>query len=301
MTKAKKVTEILKEKDFTFSVELVPPRNGSPLNEIYDRISELKDKVDFISVTKGAGGSLRGGSLPITYLAQEKYGLTAIAHFVCRERTKQEIENELADMNHFGIRNLLALRGDPPAGTKEPWDGDYKFAYLLAKQLSDMNKGMYLPTPLKDELRSGEKCDFCILVAGHPEDPFEEEKVHIQAKVDAGAEVIITQMIFSFEEYKEYVENLRNAGIKLPIIAGIRPIVNFKQAKSVENFFGINVPKGLKEELEKLEDDPAKSREFGVSYFSDMIKKLKEYGCPGVHLFILQDFPIVDEIIDKLK
>lgn len=299
--KAKKVTEILKEKSFTFSVELVPPRNGTPLNEIYDKISDLKGKVDFISVTKGAGGSLRGGSLPITYFAQEKYGLTAIAHFVCRERTKHEIENDLNDMNYFGIRNVLALRGDPPAGTKEPWNGDYRYAYLLVKQLSDLNKGIYLPTPLKDEPRKGEKCDFCILVAGHPEDPFEEEKIHIKSKVDAGAEAIITQMIFSFEDYKTYVENLRNAGIKLPVLAGIRPIVSYKQAKSVENFFGIPVPKELKEELEKLENDKKKSREFGVSYFADMIKKLKEYGCPGVHLFILQDFPVVDDLIEKLK
>jgi len=299
--KAKKVTEILKEKKFTFSVELVPPRNGTPLNDIYDKIEDLKGKVDFISVTKGAGGSLRGGSLPITYFAQGRYGLTAIAHFVCRERTKQEIENDLTDMNHFSIKNVLALRGDPPAGTKEPWNGDYRYAYLLVKQLHDLNKGIYLPTPLKNEPRKGEKCDFCILVAGHPEDPFEEENIHIKSKVDAGAEVIITQMIFSFEDYKLYVENLRKIGIKLPVLAGIRPIVSYKQAKSVENFFGIKVPRKLKEELEKLQDDPKESREFGISYFSDMIKNLKEYGCPGVHLFILQDFPVVDEIIEKLE
>ncbi len=294
---SRKVTDILKEKKFTFSVELVPPRNGTNLGEIYEQISHLKNKVDFISVTKGAGGSLRGGTLPITYFSQAKYGLTAISHFVCRERTKQEIENDLTDMSYFGIKNILALRGDPPAGTKEPWNGDYRYAYLLVKQLSDLNKGVYLPTPLKDEPRSGDKCDFCILVAGHPEDPFEEEKVHIKAKIDAGADVIITQMIFSFEDYKAYVENLRKAGIKVPVIAGIRPIVNLKQAKSVENFFGIPVPQELKEDLEKLDDNPDEARKLGVVYFSEMIKKLKAYGCPGVHLFILQDFDIVDELL----
>ena len=157
-----------------------------------------------------------------------------------------------------------------------------------------------MPTALKNEPRPGKKCDFCILVAGHPEDPFEEEKIHIKSKVDAGAEAIITQMIFTFEDYKLYVENLRTAGIKVPVLAGIRPIISLKQAKSVENFFGIKVPRKLKEELEKLENDPKKSREFGVSYFSDMIKNLKEYGCPGVHLFILQDFPVVDDLIEKL-
>ena len=296
-----KITEILKEKEFTISVELVPPRNGEGKKEILSKIKRLKDKVDFVSITKGAGGSLRGGTLPISVFAKEN-GIIPLSHFVCRERTKAEIENELIDMYYFDINNILALRGDPPAGAKdEEWDGDYKYAYLLAKQISDLNKGRYLPRKTfdKGEFREGVKTDFCIIVAGHPEDPFEEELEHMKAKVKAGAEVIITQMIFSFSEYKEYVGNLRKNNVKLPVIPGIRPLVSLKQADSVENFFGLKVCDELKEGLKEASDDK-EAYEFGINYTSEMIKKLKEYGAPGVHLFVLNDVDIVEELIKKI-
>lgn len=295
-----KITEILKEKKFTLSVELVPPRNGEGKKEILSKIKRLKGKVDFVSITKGAGGSLRGGTLPISVFAKEN-GIIPIAHFVCRERTKAEIENDIIDMYYFDINNILALRGDPPAGVKdEEWDGDYRYAYLLTKQISELNKGRYLPRKNidKGEYREGVKTDFCIIVAGHPEDPIDEEIKHIKAKVDAGAEVIITQMIFSFEEYKEYVENLRRNNIKLPVIPGIRPLIGLKQAESVEKFFGLNVNDELKKGLKDKKDKDA--YEFGINYTVDMIKKLKEYGAPGVHLFVLNDVELVEELLRRI-
>ena len=295
----KKITDIINEKDFTVSVELVPPRNGTDPKEIYDVIERLRGKVDFVSVTKGAGGSLRGGTLPISFFTQQKYGINTIAHFVCRERTKHEIENELIDMHHFEIKNILALRGDPPAGSVEEWDGDYRYAFNLANQIRNLNVGKYLPRKNFDDkdFREGVKTEFCILVAGHPEAPIEEEVEYMKAKVDAGAEVIITQMIFSFEEYKEYVENLRKNGINLPVIAGLRPMVNSKQAESVENFFKLKVHSKLKEGLSNGSDEEVKN--FGINYTIDMIKKLKEYGAPGVHLFVLNDAGLVEELLGK--
>lgn len=297
----KKIIEILKEKEFTLSVELVPPRNGEGKEDILLKIKRLKGKVDFVSITKGAGGSLRGGTLPISVFAKEN-GITPLAHFVCRERTKAEIENDLIDMYYFDINNILALRGDPPTGAKdEKWDGDYKYAYLLVKQISNLNKGKYLPRKGfdKGEFKEGVKTDFCVIVAGHPEDPIKEEIKHIKKKIDAGAEVIITQMIFSFEEYKRYAENLRKNNIKLPIIAGIRPIINLKQAESIENFFKLHVCDKLKKGLKNKTDKEA--YEFGINYTVDMIKKLKDYGAPGVHLFVLNDVDIVEEIWRRLS
>jgi len=291
----KKITEILKEKDFTISVELVPDRNGVDPDEIFQRIDSLKNSVDFVSVTKGAGGSLRGGTLPISYFSTKKYGLHTISHFVCRERTRQELENELVDMNYFGLKNVLALRGDPPAGSSEAWSGDYKYAYKLVKQIAWMNKGQYLPLHEGQEYRDGAKTDFCILVAGHPEDPTEDEIEHMKAKVDAGAEAIITQMVFSFDEYKTYVENLKKAGITIPVLAGIRPLISLKQAESAEKFFGLKVNDELKKGLEKG------NKEFGLEYFSKMIRELKEYGAPGVHLFVLNDIDTAKELLAKVN
>jgi methylenetetrahydrofolate reductase (NADPH) len=292
----KKITDILKEKKFTWSVELVPPRNGTPCDEIFEKLERLKGKIDFVSITKGAGGSLRSGTLPISYFAQSRFGINTIAHFVCRERTKYEIENELMDLYYFGIVNILALRGDPPAGQKGEWNGDYKYAYLLANQIKDMNSEMYLPRINADEgFRKGLKTNFCVIAAGHPEDPFEEELEHIKAKIDAGAEVIITQMIFSFDEYKEYVENLRKNNIKLPVIPGIRPLTSFKQAQSIENFFKLTPAEPLKEGLKNAKTDKD-AYEFGINYIVDMIRKLMDYGAPGVHLFVLNDVGVVEEL-----
>ena len=297
-----KITDILGKNNFTISVEVVPPRNGENTDDIIDKINSLKGKVDFLSVTKGAGGSLRGGTLPISYFTQAKQGISAIAHFVCRERTKAEIENDLVDMNLFKIKNILALRGDPPAGAKdEIWDGEYKYAYNLVEQINNLNQGRYIPRKNLDkgEFREGIKTDFCILVAGHPEDPIEEEIKHMQAKVDAGAEVIITQMVFSFEEYEKYVEALRKAGINLPVIPGIRPLVLSKQAESVEKFFGLKVDEKLKTLLKDAQTEE-EAKGFGLGYFSDMINKLKEYGAPGVHLFVLNETELVDELLERL-
>jgi len=290
-----KITELLKEKKFLISLELVPPRNGIDHQKLYDKISQLKGLVDFISITKGAGGSLRGGSLPVSYFAQQKFGITVLSHFVCRERTKYQLENELVDLHNFGIRNLLVLRGDPPSGSKDGWDGDYMYAYLLVNQISDMNNGLYLPRSTDEDRKQGLKTDFCMVIAGHPEDPLWQEARHMKAKVDAGAEVIITQMIFSFEDYKAYVEGLRSAGIDVPVIPGIRPLISIEQAESTETFFKIKIDDGLKHGLKKH------GRKFGIKYFSDMIKKLKDYKAPGVHLFTLNDVEIVEELMNCVK
>ncbi len=297
-----KITELLKNKKFTISVEIVPPRNGTGTKEILSNIENLRNKIDFISITKGAGGSLRGGTLPISYLAYEKFGILPVSHFVCRERTKAEIENDILDLYYFNVNNILALRGDPPAGSKdEDWDGDYKYAYQLVEQINNLNKGRYIQRKNidKGDHREGIKTDFCILVAGHPEDQIEKEVEHMNLKVSAGAEIIITQMIFSFEEYKGYVESLRKAGIKLPVIPGIRPLVSINQAESVENFFGLKVNAKLKNILTSAKS-PQESRKNGLKYTAEMIKKLKEYGAPGVHLFILDDFRLVDDLLNLI-
>ncbi len=295
----KKITTLLNEK-FTMSIEIVPPRNGSPLDEVWDLLEKIRGKVDFVSVTKGAGGSLRGGTLPISYFAQEKYGLKTIAHFVCREHTKQEIENELMDLHYFGINNILALRGDAPAGFKEEtWNGDYKYAYLLIQQIKDLNSGAYTPRiGIDNGPRKGLKMDFCILAAGHPEDSTEEEIAHLRAKIEAGAEVIITQMIFSLAEYTNYVANLRKHQINLPVIPGIRPLTALAQAESAEKFFKLKVAEEWKDGLKQGSE--AEAREFGLNHTADLIHKLKEAGAPGVHLFVLNDIKVVEDLLKKM-
>ncbi|MFH1408894.1 MAG: methylenetetrahydrofolate reductase [Nanoarchaeota archaeon] len=279
---------------FTLSLEIVPPRNGVDHEAVLSKLEPLKGKIDFVSVTKGAGGSLRGGSLPMAFYAGQRLGCPVVAHVVCREKTRYELENDLIDYHCFGIKDILALRGDPPAGSPEEWKGDYAYAYLLIEQIKSMNQGHYLPREIEHGQRNGSKTDFSILAAGHPEDPILTEIEHVKKKAEAGAELIITQMVFSFENYRSYVESLREAGITLPVIAGLRPLISLEQAESAERFFKIPVGDVLKDGLRH------QGKEFGISYSVDFIKKLKAYGAPGAHLFVLNDAEIVLEILARL-
>lgn len=285
-----KITDIIRE-NFSYSIEIVPPRNGNSVDYIYKNVKGMRDLITFVSVTKGAGGSLRGGTVPISTYIKSRLGVEVIIHYVCRERKIREIENDLTDLHLFNIRNILALRGDPPIGSDEAWDGDYKFAYQLCSQVREMNNGIYLPRGGEQGKRDGRKTDFAIFVAGHPEYATQKEVEFIKEKIKNGAEAIITQMIFSSKDYLKYVRELRKSGIKIPVICGIRPITTVKQAELLEKHFHIQVPNSLKKGIKK--SGPS----FTIAYFFDMISKLKKMDCSGVHMFILNDFYIAKEIL----
>ena len=263
-----KITEFKKP---TISVELVPPKNGREIKPIIERVKRYRNRLDFVSVTKGAVGSLRAGSLPLGFFIQENLKLPVVAHFVTREHSRFEIENELVDLHHFGIRNILALRGDPPAGSSEGWKGEYKYAYLLVEQIKRMNQGIYLKG-------NGFKTDFCVGVAGHPEN-FNKE--FIERKIRAGADFIITQMVFSFDEFKDYVEAL---DVDIPVIAGIRVLKSMDEVKSTEDFFKVKVNDGLKKNINNWR-----------AYYREMVLNIMKFGY-GVHLFCLNQLEVLDEL-----
>src|SRR5580700_4650224 len=137
-----KLTDFLTQHAFTISAEVIPPRNGSEQLKILHQVQSLVQAgAQFLAVTKGAGGSLRGGSLPIAQVIKEQFSVPCIAHFTCRDLTPHEVENQLIDHHYFGIRNILALRGDPPNGIPnwQPRPGSYAFAYQLVEQIQGLN------------------------------------------------------------------------------------------------------------------------------------------------------------------
>lgn len=295
----KKVTDILKEKRFTLSVELVPLRNGQSYAQVFSNIDALsKLEVDFISVTKGAGGSLRGGTLPLSYFIREKFGVNSIAHLTCGEYSKQEIENELVDHHLLGVKNILALRGDPPTEKHgEKFNGDYGFAWEFAKQIKSMNSGSYLERNGKENL--GEKTDFCIGVAAYPEGDLEKEVEYLAKKVEEGAEYAITQMLFDAEVYVKFVGACRARGVDIPIIPGIRPLTKYSQCEFTEKFFKLPVPKELKRELKN--EDKEIARKAGIKYAIALCKELRGAGAPGAHFFVINDVEAAKEIISSLN
>lgn len=296
----KSIVDVLREKKFTKSVELVPLRNGRDYSELYEKIEGVKrEGIDFISVTKGAGGSLRGGTLPLTFFVKERFGVNAIAHFTCRENSIQEIENSLIDHHLFGIRNILALRGDPPTGMKEGKKGPYDYAWQLVRQIREMNKGHYLDRKGEKEFSDGDKTNFCIGVAAHPEEKnLDEEISFLKKKEEEGAEFAITQMFFRASDYVKYRDKAREKGIRMLIIPGVKPLTKYRQAEFVEDSFKVKVPKELKKMLK--ESDEEKAREKGMGFAVELCRELKEAKAPGIHLFILQDIDLAREVIQRI-
>ena len=302
----KKITDVLKKKEFTLSVEIVPPRNGEDISELFKKIEQLKTiKVDFISVTKGAGGSLRGGTLPISYFIKNKYKINTIAHFTCRDYSIKEVENNIVDHNYFGVNNILALRGDPPVGSPDiPHDkGEYhKYAYQLVHQLNNLNDGKYLPREGYDEgsFKEGLPTDFCVGVACDPNHADIKQEIRFfRKKAEAGASFAITQMIFDLKRYVNYVKEAEKEGINIPIIPGIMPFTSLKQLTFMEEKFNIPIPEKLKKELEGLTKEEAKEK--SIKYIVELCRALKDVKAPGIHFFILNDIETLSMVISGLK
>jgi methylenetetrahydrofolate reductase (NADPH) len=298
-----RITDIIADR-FSVSVEVFPPRNGTSPDHILGKLAALKRlKPDFVSVTKGACGSMRGGTVPIGYMIAERYGLTPLVHLRSRDLTMRETENLLVDHRYFEITNILAVMGDPVAGdppTPPAGRGRNKYASDLVRQIAGMNDGRYLPMPGdRCAHRIGEPSDFCIGVAGYPERPWAEERRVMGAKARAGADFAITQMFFSSELYRRYLKRLRAAGVRIPVIPGIRPLSKTEHVQAAEKTFGASVPASLKKALKGATE--AEGKETCLSFTTDLCRRLAEMGAPGVHLFILNDVEMARSIIGRLR
>ena len=298
-----KIIELL-AKRLTVSVEVFPPRNGHSPDIITGKIARLRElKPDFVSITKGACGSMRGGTIPIGYMIADHYKMNPLVHFRSRDHSKREVENLLVDHMYFGIQNMLAVMGDPvkgePACKPNPRTHN-RFASDLVKQITDMNKGRYLPLPgEKESCRDGIESDFCVGVACYPEREHAEEKMVMRAKTAAGAEFAITQMFFEPQLYIDYVKRMRDIGIRIPIIAGIRPVTKPEHVEAAEKVFGAKVPFSLKQAIKG--SSPAQARAKCIDYTIGLCREISEAGAPGVHLFILNDVELAEDIVDRIR
>jgi methylenetetrahydrofolate reductase (NADPH) len=287
-----KLTDVLAQGWFTLSAEVIPPRNGSEQRKVLEQVQALIGAgAQFLAVTKGAGGSLRGGSLPIAQAVKEQFGVPCIAHFTCRDLTPADVENQLMDHHYFGIRNILALRGDPPDGQPEwkPREGGYSFAYQLIHQIRELNQGRYLPRaggPASPE--NAEKTDFCIGAAVYPEFAVEAARVdYFKMKVDAGAEYGVTDMIFDAEAYARFMDECGKRGVHVPVLPGTRLLKSQAQARRMATKFKVSIPEETLSQLPEGDDPDGVKR--GVDLFMKHVEKLRGYGAPGIHLYVISD------------
>ncbi|MEO5969211.1 MAG: methylenetetrahydrofolate reductase [Bdellovibrionia bacterium] len=289
----KKLIDVLSSQNFTLSAEIIPPRNGSEQTKILDQIDVLiRSGAQFLAVTKGAGGSLRGGSLPIAQMIKEQFGIPCIAHFTCRDLTPFEVENLLMDHHYFGIRNILALRGDPPDGqtTWQPREGGYNYAHQLIQQIRNLNKGIYLNRPGGPSTVGGEieKTDFCIGAAAYPEHPNEKERIEFfRLKVENGAEYGMTDMLFDPDAYARFRDLCQKSDVNVPILPGTRFLKTRAQALRMMDKFKVRIPGNILEKLDEKEGPG--TMEKGLELFLSLADRLRSLGAPGIHLYVISD------------
>ncbi len=288
-----------------FSFELLPPLKGHSINNIFRAIDPLMGfSPSFINITyhqqeiiykKHNSGLLekktirkRPGTVAISAAIKCKYPtVEVVPHLICGGFSKEDTEYALIDLHYLGIQNLLALRGDPPRGTRnfspEP-DGN-AHASDLVRQIIRLNKGKYLD----EELENTFSTDFCVGVAGYPEKHiespnFEYDLQYLKEKVDAGAEYIITQMFFDNESYFRFFKLCREAGITVPIIPGLKPITTIKDITTLPQVFNIDIPDALVREVQKCRNNDDAFRT-GVEWSIAQSKELIRFGVPVLHYF----------------
>ena len=288
----RKLTDVLRHNRFTLSAEVMPPRNGAEQSAVLRQVEQLVAAgAHFLAVTKGAGGSLRGGSLPIAQAIKERFVVPAIAHFTCRDLVSEEVENQLVDHHYFGIRNILALRGDPPDGQPE-WrarEGGYSYAYELIEQVRRLNAGCYLVRHGGPAPTAQQPTDFCIGAAAYPEHPDADEGMRFfRRKIDAGAHFAITQMVFDADVYGRFLDRCERARVDVPVLPGTRILRSRLQATRTAEKFGAAVPRvvraALPAKLNGLDDPDATAR--GIDCFLRLVARLRALGAPGVHVFV---------------
>jgi methylenetetrahydrofolate reductase (NADPH) len=230
------------------------------------------------------------------------YNTDAVPHIICGGFSKRETEDALIDLQFLGIDNVLVLRGDAEKGHKtfvpEP-DGN-KQAIDLLKQVVGLNNGEYLDK----EIVNGSKTNFCMGVSGYPEKHFEAVSMEFdikiaKAKVDAGAQFIMTQMFFENKKYFDYVDACRNIGINVPIIPGLKPITNKKQLTILPNIFYVEIPKDLRNAMEAANTEEA-CEQVGTEWLIQQSNELKAAGVPVLHYYTLGKPKVIKNVCEKI-
>jgi methylenetetrahydrofolate reductase (NADPH) len=273
-----------------YSFEFFPPKTERGEQNLYAALGELGQlEPSFVSVTYGAGGSTRGKTIEIVKRIKRDYELEAMAHFTCVGATVAQLRETLDEMRDAGIENVLALRGDPPAGQAE-WtmtEGGLEYS----SELVALIRADY---------------PFAVGAACFPETHIhaaspEDDLAHLAEKVRAGVDFLITQLFFDNARYFEFVARARTIGIEVPIVPGILPITHIGQLERMTAMCGASIPAGLHRELRLRAEQPEAVLDFGVAYATLQCAELLAAGAPGIHFYTLNRSPATRAILGALK
>ncbi|HOJ63956.1 MAG TPA: methylenetetrahydrofolate reductase [NAD(P)H] [Spirochaetota bacterium] len=289
------IKDMFKKDKTVISVEVFPPKRDDDVEKLYQTIEELKViKPDFVSVTYGAGGSTRDKTVDIASKIKNKIGIEVMAHLTCVNSTKEEIGNVITQLKNNNIQNILALRGDPPQGQTNftKTIGGFGHANELVAYIRSRNE------------------EWSIGVAGYPEGhiespSLEEDIKNLKRKVDSGADFIVSQLYYDNNDFFKFLDLTRKAGINVPIIPGIFPILNFNTIKKITSLCGAKIPKNLLEKLEKYQDNSEETEKIGIEYAINQTLELIENKIEGIHFYSMNKskatITIYNSIKDKIK
>jgi methylenetetrahydrofolate reductase (NADPH) len=284
----KKINQAIEKKTPFYSFEYFPPKTPDGLSNLYDRIARMGEwHPIFVDITWGAGGSTAGLSFDIAKTIQNLTGLETMMHLTCLGMGREEMVQVLATTRQKGIQNILALRGDPPRDRSPETVDEFRYAIELVRFIRELHGDF-----------------FGICVAAYPEghskdNSYEQELSFLKEKVDAGADFIVTQLVFDVDIFLRFLDDCRHVGIDCPILPGLMPIHNYRSFSQISRF-AASIPKAIVEQVERLKDDDQSIKDYGVEVLSQMVRRLYDEGVPGVHFYTLNLEQVVTRTLQCL-
>ena len=283
-----KLSEVFEKKKPTLSFEVFPPKTSDTYESVKiatEGIAKLSP--DYMSVTYGAGGGTSDYTVDIATNLLKNHGVTPLAHLTCLSSDKDKIKGILSQLSQNGIENILALRGDIPKDGDKTTKREYRYAYQLVEDIKKYG-------------------DFCVGGACYPESHIEshnseDDIAHLKEKVDAGCDFLTTQMFFDNSILYSYLYKIREAGINVPIVAGIMPVTNANQIKRICELSGTYLPRRFKSIVDRFGDNPDAMKQAGIAYATDQIIDLYANGITNVHVYSMNKPDIAEKIQSNLS
>ena len=285
-----RIGDIIRSNRPVFSVEFFPPKTGEGRIQLMETARTLSSlELDFVSVTYGAGGSNRDGTVDITTALKDEVGLEVMAHLSCVGETKEGLAATLDRLAETGIENIFALRGDPPRGETN-----------FVQPEGGLGSSAELAAFIK------ENYDFAVGGACfpevHPEAPdLDTDLNYPKQKVDAGAEFLVTQLFFDNSAYFKFVDAAREKGIDVPILAGIIPVTGYAHTKRICDLCDATIPAHLEQAMLAAEGDAEAEFNLGVAYAAQQCAELLAAGAPGIHFYALNKAPATRALLGALR
>lgn len=305
-----KVIDIINEcsaaKRARFAIELLPPLKGDGSKSLFKAIDALveydpsyinvthhREEIEFVDTIRGVERHVihrRPGTMGISAAIAARYNIEVVPHLICGGLSRYEIEDALIELDFLGISNVLALRGDNLRGESSftPHEDGHSYAGGLVDQISALNSGRYINTKLE---QGGYSTDFCVGVAGYPEKHYDAVSLdadiaHLKAKVDAGADYIVTQMSFDNQKILSFIERCKEAGINVPIVPGIKPLTNMRQLTLLPQIFNVEIPEALAMEMGRCKDNDS-IKQVGIEWAIEQGRGLIAAGLPMLHFYTM--------------